>query len=122
MYQHSAPSRRGSPHALAAHATMATATKRLEKVSEFVAHGSAVNCLQIGRKSGSVMVTGGDDKKVNVWAIGKANAIMVRASPPNAVVWADSFERIAFRSLRYRAFRDTRALWNASASIRMNPL
>ena len=47
------------------------------KVQEFVAHGSAVNCLQIGRKSGSVMATGGDDKKVNVWAIGKPNAIMV---------------------------------------------
>ena len=47
---------------------------------EFVAHGSAVNCLQIGRKSGSVMVTGGDDKKVNVWALGKANAIMVGLS------------------------------------------
>jgi hypothetical protein len=24
------------------------------------------------------MVTGGDDKKVNVWAVGKANAILVR--------------------------------------------
>lgn len=43
-----------------------------------MAHGSTVNCMQIGRKSGSVMVTGGDDKKVNVWAIGRANAIMVR--------------------------------------------
>ena len=52
-----------------------------KKVQEFVAHGSAVNCVQIGRKSGSVMVTGGDDKKVNVWALGKTNAIMVGARP-----------------------------------------
>ena len=48
------------------------------KESEFVAQGSAVNCLSFGRKSGSVLCTGGDDKKVNVWALGKANAIMVR--------------------------------------------
>ena len=54
------------------------------KVQEFVAHGSSVNCLQIGRKSGAVMVTGGDDKKVNVWAVGKANAIMVCTALPRA--------------------------------------
>ena len=52
----------------------------VRKCMEFVAHGSAVNCMQIGRKSGTVMVTGGDDKKVNVWAVGKANAIMVSAA------------------------------------------
>jgi katanin p80 WD40 repeat-containing subunit B1 len=46
------------------------------KLQEFVAHGSAVNCLQFGRKSGAVMVTGGEDKKVNVWAIGRPNAIL----------------------------------------------
>ncbi len=48
---------------------------------EFVAHSSAVNCLQIGRKSGTVFVSGGDDKKVNVWAVGKPNAIMVSRLP-----------------------------------------
>jgi len=50
-----------------------------------VAHGSTVNCMQIGRKSGSVMVTGGDDKKVNVWAIGRANAIMSLSGHTSAV-------------------------------------
>jgi len=34
---------------------------------EFAAHTSTVNCLKIGRKSSGVMVTGGDDKKVNLW-------------------------------------------------------
>ncbi len=63
--------KRGNNARLAMRPTKAT------KVQEFVAHGSAVNCLQLGRKSGSVMATGGDDKKVNVWAIGKPNAIMV---------------------------------------------
>jgi katanin p80 WD40 repeat-containing subunit B1 len=42
-----------------------------------VAHQGKVNCLRIGRKSGRVMVTGGDDKNVNMWAIGKAEPIMV---------------------------------------------
>lgn len=51
-------------------------TKMTTKLQEFVAHGSAVNCLQFGRKSGAVMVTGGEDKKVNVWAIGRPNAIL----------------------------------------------
>jgi len=37
-----------------------------------------VNCLKVGRKSAGVMVTGGEDKKVNMWAIGKPSAILVR--------------------------------------------
>ena len=49
---------------------------------EFVAHSAQVNCLALGHKSGRVLVTGGDDKKVNLWAVGKPNCIMVRQSPP----------------------------------------
>lgn len=44
---------------------------------EFVAHASSVNCLKIGRKTSRVLVTGGEDHKVNLWAIGKPNAILV---------------------------------------------
>ena len=44
---------------------------------EFVAHGSNVNCLALGHKTGRVMVTGGDDRKVNLWTVGKPNCIMV---------------------------------------------
>ena len=50
--------------------------KRSYKLQEFTAHASSVNCLKIGRKSSGVLVTGGDDKKVNIWAIGKPNAIL----------------------------------------------
>ena len=46
-------------------------------LEELAAHSSNVNCLAFGRKSGRVMVTGGDDKKVNLWAVGKPNCIMV---------------------------------------------
>ncbi|GAV86938.1 WD40 domain-containing protein/Katanin_con80 domain-containing protein [Cephalotus follicularis] len=51
-------------------------TKRAYKLQEFVAHSSSVNCLKIGRKSSRVLVTGGEDHKVNLWAIGKPNAIL----------------------------------------------
>ena len=61
-------------------------------VEEFVAHGSNVNCLALGHKSGRVMVTGGEDKKVNMWAVGKPNCIMV-GEPPRIINTAfhDSF-------------------------------
>ncbi len=42
-----------------------------------MAHTSNVNCLKIGKKSSRVLVTGGEDHKVNMWAIGKPNAILV---------------------------------------------
>ena len=44
---------------------------------EFIAHGDPVSCVRFGRKSGGVFATGGEDKKVNVWAIGKPNTVIV---------------------------------------------
>ena len=35
-----------------------------------------MNCLKIGRKSSGVMVTGGEDRRVNLFAIGKPGAIL----------------------------------------------
>ncbi|CAA2963407.1 katanin p80 WD40 repeat-containing subunit B1 homolog isoform X1 [Olea europaea subsp. europaea] len=55
---------------------MSTTTKRAYKLQEFVAHSLSVNCLKIGRKSSRVLVTGGEDHKVNLWAIGKPNALL----------------------------------------------
>ena len=49
--------------------------QRATKVQDFVAHASTVNSVFIGRKSGALMATGGDDKKVNIWSIGKPNCI-----------------------------------------------
>ena len=51
-----------------------------------MAHGANVNCLALGHKSGRVLVTGGDDKKVNLWAVGKPNCIMVRKTTNIALV------------------------------------
>ncbi|KAG0582551.1 hypothetical protein M758_3G068100 [Ceratodon purpureus] len=59
--------------------------KRAYKLQEFVAHSSNVNCLKIGKKSSRVLVTGGEDHKVNMWAIGKPNAILSLAGHTSAV-------------------------------------
>ena len=50
--------------------------KRAWKLQEFVGHAASVTCLSLGHKSGRVLVTGGEDKKVNLWAVGKPSCIM----------------------------------------------
>ncbi|XP_076358213.1 katanin p80 WD40 repeat-containing subunit B1-like isoform X2 [Tachypleus tridentatus] len=60
-------------------------TQRAWKLQEFVAHGASVHCLAFGKKSGRVMVTGGEDKKVNLWAVGKPNCIMSLTGHTTAV-------------------------------------
>eukprot|EP00898_Chlorokybus_atmophyticus_P002757 jgi/Chlat1/3482/Chrsp23S08820 len=71
-------------------------TRRAYRLQEFSAHSGTVNCLKIGRKSSGVLVTGGDDKKVNIWAIGKPNAIMSLAghTSPVECVTFDSGEEV----------------------------
>jgi len=44
---------------------------------EYVAHGSDVKCLALGQSSGRLMVTGGEDTKVNVWSLDKPNCLLV---------------------------------------------
>ncbi|XVF27694.1 hypothetical protein REPUB_Repub14bG0131000 [Reevesia pubescens] len=50
--------------------------KRGYKLQEFAAHTANVNCLSMGKKTCRLLITGGDDHKVNVWAIGKPNSLM----------------------------------------------
>lgn len=64
---------------------MASSAKRSWKLQEFVAHTSNVNCLALGHKSGRVLVTGGDDRKVNLWAVGKHNCIMSLSGHATAI-------------------------------------
>lgn len=45
---------------------------------EFEAHSSSVSCLALGKSSGRLLATGGEDCRVNIWAVSKANCIMVR--------------------------------------------
>ena len=46
--------------------------------ADFVAHGSNVNCLALSPTNGHMLATGGDDRRVNLWLVGKPNNIMVR--------------------------------------------
>ncbi|XP_019756427.1 katanin p80 WD40 repeat-containing subunit B1 isoform X4 [Dendroctonus ponderosae] len=55
---------------------MASLNTRSWRLQDFAAHNANVNCLALGHKSGRVMVTGGDDKKVNLWAVGKQSCFM----------------------------------------------
>ncbi|CAH8313433.1 unnamed protein product [Eruca vesicaria subsp. sativa] len=50
--------------------------KRGYKLQEFLAHSANVNCLSIGKKTSRLLITGGDDYKVNLWAIGKPTSLM----------------------------------------------
>ncbi len=60
-----------------AHPTMASSkSSGAFKFQEFAAHTSAVRCAAIGRKSNQVVATGGEDRKVNVWAVGKPQPVL----------------------------------------------
>jgi WD40 repeat protein len=47
----------------------------VEKLHEFVAHNTAVNCLTFGPVSNQVVATGGEDFNVNVWRVGDASNV-----------------------------------------------
>ncbi|KAL0310653.1 UNVERIFIED_CONTAM: Katanin p80 WD40 repeat-containing subunit B1 [Sesamum angustifolium] len=53
---------------------------------EFVAHAGNVNCLNFGRKNCRLFITGGDDRKVNLWSIGKAAPVMSLSGHTSPVV------------------------------------
>ncbi|XP_035820155.1 katanin p80 WD40 repeat-containing subunit B1 homolog isoform X4 [Zea mays] len=52
------------------------ATTRAYKLQEFVAHTLNVNCAKFGRRASRILITGGEDLKVNLWAIGKPGALL----------------------------------------------
>lgn len=54
-----------------------TAFSLLFPVEEIVAHASNVSSLVLGKASGRLLATGGDDCRVNLWSINKPNCIMV---------------------------------------------
>ncbi|XP_022994330.1 katanin p80 WD40 repeat-containing subunit B1 homolog [Cucurbita maxima] len=66
--------------------------KRGYKLQEIAAHSANVNCLSIGKKACRLFITGGDDHKVNLWAIGKPNSLMSLCGHTNPV------ESVAFDS------------------------
>lgn len=53
----------------------------LSYIEEIVAHASNVSSLVLGKASGRLLATGGDDCRVNLWSINKPNCIMVSDEP-----------------------------------------
>jgi len=47
------------------------------ELENFVAHDAEVRSLSIGKKSSRVFITGGNDRKGNLWGIGKQNPLLV---------------------------------------------
>uniref|UniRef100_A0AAZ3R5C7 Katanin p80 WD40 repeat-containing subunit B1 n=1 Tax=Oncorhynchus tshawytscha TaxID=74940 RepID=A0AAZ3R5C7_ONCTS len=57
---------------------VANTTKTSWRLQEIVAHSSNVVCLALGKNSGRLLATGGEDCRVNIWAVSKPNCIMVQ--------------------------------------------
>jgi len=70
--------------------------KRGYRLQEFVAHDADVRSLAIGKKSSRVFITGGNDRKVNLWAIGKQTPLLSLSGHTSAVeaVQFDSSEML----------------------------
>jgi hypothetical protein len=45
--------------------------------------GDQITCIRLGKKSGRVFATGGDDSKVNVFAVGNHEPLMVKEKKKN---------------------------------------
>ncbi|KAM8946224.1 katanin p80 WD40 repeat-containing subunit B1 [Pelodytes ibericus] len=52
------------------------ATKTAWKLQEIVAHSSNVSTLVLGKGSGRLVATGGEDCRVNLWSVNKPNCVM----------------------------------------------
>eukprot|EP00736_Rhodelphis_marinus_P008829 Rmarinus@m.24327 len=58
---------------------------KVAKLSEVAAHAENVNCVRLGRKTGKVLATGGEDKKVNLWTLGRPTPLMTLTGHTSAV-------------------------------------
>uniref|UniRef100_A0A4W5L8Z7 Katanin p80 WD40 repeat-containing subunit B1 n=1 Tax=Hucho hucho TaxID=62062 RepID=A0A4W5L8Z7_9TELE len=64
---------------------MANTTKTSWRLQEIAAHSSNVACLALGKNSGRLLATGGEDCRVNIWAVSKPNCIMSLTGHNNPV-------------------------------------
>ncbi|KAI7814775.1 katanin p80 WD40 repeat-containing subunit B1, partial [Triplophysa rosa] len=72
------------------------------KLQEIVAHSSNVSSLVLGKSSGRLLATGGEDCRVNIWAVSKPNCIMSltgHTSPVECIQFNSSEERVVAGSL-----------------------
>ncbi|XP_072374622.1 katanin p80 WD40 repeat-containing subunit B1 isoform X3 [Scyliorhinus torazame] len=78
-------------------AASAGPTKITWKLQEFVAHSGNVTCLMLGKNSGRLLATGGEDCRVNLWSVSKPNCIMSLTghnTPVECIQFKDSEELV----------------------------
>ncbi|XP_023809546.1 katanin p80 WD40 repeat-containing subunit B1 [Oryzias latipes] len=63
----------------------ANPTKIYWRLQEFEAHARPVSCLALGKSTGRLLATGGEDCRVNLWSLNKANCIMSLTGHKTAV-------------------------------------
>ncbi|XP_041849712.1 katanin p80 WD40 repeat-containing subunit B1 [Melanotaenia boesemani] len=76
----------------------ASTTKISWRLQEFEAHSRTVSCLALGKSSGRLLATGGEDCRVNIWSVSKANCIMSltgHKNPVECVQFSTSEEQVA---------------------------
>ncbi|XP_062869163.1 katanin p80 WD40 repeat-containing subunit B1 [Trichomycterus rosablanca] len=67
------------------------------KLQDMVAHPSNVSSLALGKSSSRLLATGGEDCRVNIWAVNKSNCIMSltgHTSPVECVHFSTSEEQV----------------------------
>ncbi|XP_060923562.1 katanin p80 WD40 repeat-containing subunit B1 [Limanda limanda] len=105
----------------------ANSTKISWRLQEFEAHSSSVSCLSLGQSSGRLLATGGEDCRVNIWAVSKANCVMSltgHKSPVECVQFNVSEEQVvagsqsgAIRVWDLEAAKSLRTLMGHNANI-----
>ncbi|KAL2088565.1 hypothetical protein ACEWY4_015464 [Coilia grayii] len=76
----------------------ASTTKTSWRLQDIVAHRSNVSSLALGKASGRLLATGGEDCRVNIWAVNKPNCIMSltgHTSPVECIQFNSSEEKVA---------------------------
>ncbi|GAB2301153.1 hypothetical protein Dimus_035186 [Dionaea muscipula] len=85
--------------------------KRGYKIQEFVAHSGSVNCVRFGKKKCRLLLSGGDDQKVNLWEFRKPVTSLMslcgHTSPVECVAF-DSSEALVLAGASSGAIK----LWN----------
>ncbi|XP_063044003.1 katanin p80 WD40 repeat-containing subunit B1 [Engraulis encrasicolus] len=75
----------------------ASTTKTSWRLQDIVAHRSNVSSLALGKVSGRLLATGGEDCRVNIWAVNKPNCIMSltgHTSPVECIQFNGSEEQV----------------------------
>lgn len=58
---------------------------RIQQIQCFNGHQARVNAVRISPKSGQIVISGSDDRRVQVWRLGKADPMLTLAGHPSAV-------------------------------------